>query len=116
MHIAQQAAWFANVLLAALLLVRLLTVGLGRRYLWFIVYLGCSVAHSLVLAPLPVSSPTYLRTYLAGELLLLLLEYLVFRECLGHLKASYPGAAPPYLRHVTGWACTLALGLCAISI
>src|SRR5260370_9655742 len=43
MHIAQRAASFANVLLAALFLVHLLTVGLGRRYFPFIVYVECSV-------------------------------------------------------------------------
>ena len=116
MHTAEQAAWYANVLLAALLLVRLLTAGLARRYPWFIAYLVSSVASSLVLLTLPVSSWTYFRAFLAVELLLLLLEYLAVRECLEHLKASYPGAAPPYLRNVTGWACTVAVGLCAVSI
>src|SRR5258708_830603 len=116
MHTAQQAAWYANVVLAGLLLVRLLTAGLAQRYPWFIAYLASSVARSLVLLALPISSPAYFRAFLAGELLLLLLEYLTFRECLEHLKASYPGAAPHYLRYVTGWACTVALGLCATSI
>ena len=101
---------------ATILLLRLHTAGLPRRYPWFATSLAFFVAYSLAVAGVPGTSRAYLYAYLAGEGLSLLLNILIIRECLDHLRESYPGAAPRYLRRVFAWAATIALGLCAISI
>lgn len=105
---------YGSQLLEAVVIVRLLSIGLGRRYKFFLIYLGVDLGMSLCLANLDVHSTIYAAVWAAVQPAVWFSEAAAVFELFRHVTEHYPKIGAFSDKILT--ACFLAAGLLALAL
>lgn len=109
---AAQILRYGSQLLEAVVILRLLWIGLGRRYKFFLIYLGVDLAISLGLARLDIHATSYAMVWSIVQPLVWFSEAAAVFELFGQVTEHYPKIGGFADKILTG--CFVAAGLIAV--
>lgn len=104
---------YGSQLLEAVVIIRLLSIGLGRRYKFFLIYLGVDLGMSLALATLNVHSTSYAVVWAAVQPGIWFSEAAAVFELFRQVTEHYPKIGGFADRILTG--CFIAAGVLALT-
>lgn len=110
---------FAGSMAAGILLLRMASEGLIRRYRYFAFYLVCLLGEAIVLATVPPETNSYFYAFVAVDILQCCAQVLIILELYAIVVQDYPGIARiagRVLRFAFAAAAVLSVGFGALTM
>ncbi len=110
---------FAGSIAAGLLLLRIASEGLIRRYRYFAFYLACLLGEAVVLATVPPCTDSYFYAFVIVDVLQVCAQVVIIVELYSRVVADYPGiarVARQVLRFAFAAAAVISVGFAAVTL